>query len=64
MNLITKKELSDCIGVTCRTVESWMRMGYIPYIKIGRSVRFDSEAVYKSIRQRFGHNFNIEDYNA
>ena len=64
VQLITKKELSARIGVTCRTLESWMRLGHIPYIKIGRSVRFDPEAVGRFIRRRFGHNFSMEDYDA
>jgi hypothetical protein len=41
MELLTKGQLSDHIGVTPRTVESWMRDGLLPYIKIRRSVRFD-----------------------
>jgi len=41
MELITKNQLAKRVGVTSRTIESWMRLGHVPYIKIGRSVRFD-----------------------
>ena len=32
MELLTKGQLSEHIGVTPRTVESWMRDGLLPYI--------------------------------
>jgi excisionase family DNA binding protein len=37
--LIKKDQLARRVGVTTRTLESWMRLGYVPFIKIGRSVR-------------------------
>jgi excisionase family DNA binding protein len=61
MNLITKEQLSKKVGVTPRTIESWMRLGHIPYIKIGRSVRFDEGDVLKSLKRRHGRNMDPYD---
>ncbi|SVD54422.1 uncharacterized protein METZ01_LOCUS407276, partial [marine metagenome] len=48
MELIKKEQLARRVGVTTRTLESWMRLGYVPFIKIGRSVRFDPEDVMRA----------------
>ncbi len=57
MELLTKGQLSDHIGVTPRTVESWMRDGLLPYIKIRRSVRFDLQhRVMRALKTRHGRN--------
>ena len=61
MELITKKQLAKRVGVTPRTIESWMRLGHVPYIKIGRSVRFDEEGVLKSLKRRHGRNMDPYD---
>ena len=61
MNLITKEQLSKKVGVTPRTIESWMRLGHVPYIKIGRSVRFDQEDVMRALKRHHGRNMNALD---
>ena len=38
--LLSKKELAPRLNVAVRTVDSWMQRGLLPYLKIGRSVRF------------------------
>ena len=37
---LVKKEVAAMYRVTPRTVESWMRTGQLPYVRIGRTVRF------------------------
>lgn len=37
---ISKSELARRMGVTTRTIETWMRQSKIPFAKIGRTVRF------------------------
>jgi excisionase family DNA binding protein len=37
---LTKSEVAEMFSVTSRTVELWMRRGLIPFVKIGRTVRF------------------------
>ena len=61
MELINKNQLAERVGVTPRTIESWMRLGHVPYIKIGRSVRFDEEDVLKSLKRRHGRNMDPYD---
>jgi excisionase family DNA binding protein len=55
--LLTKKEVAERLRMTPRTVERWMREGFIPYIKFGRgrraSVLFSWENVLARIESRF-----------
>lgn len=37
---ITKAEWAARLKVTTRTIDSWMVKGYLPFRKIGRTVRF------------------------
>jgi excisionase family DNA binding protein len=39
-SLLTKKELAPHLGVGPRTVSEWMRKGRVPFLKIGKTVRF------------------------
>lgn len=38
--LLTKDELAPRLRRSTRTVDSWMKAGRLPYLKIGRSVLF------------------------
>jgi excisionase family DNA binding protein len=51
--LMTKKEISEYFGVTERTIEVWMRRRYIPYIKIGQSVRFRVASVLRYVDDKY-----------
>jgi excisionase family DNA binding protein len=51
--LITKKEISEYFGITERTIEVWMRRRYIPYIKIGQSVRFRVASVLRHVDDKY-----------
>jgi excisionase family DNA binding protein len=37
---VSKPEVARRLGKTLRTVDNWMRRGFLPYYKIGRSVSF------------------------
>lgn len=37
---LTKKEIAKRCCRTSRTIEVWMQRGYLPFIKLGRSVLF------------------------
>jgi hypothetical protein len=39
-DLLTKQELATKLKKTPRCIELWMRLGYLPYIKVSRSVYF------------------------
>jgi excisionase family DNA binding protein len=38
--LLTKGELAPRIKLSIRSVDEWMRLGRIPYLKCGKAVRF------------------------
>lgn len=39
--LLTKAELAPRLRIKPRTLDAWMAAGLVPYLKIGRVVRFD-----------------------
>ena len=47
--LLTKQELAVKLKKTPRCIELWMRRGYLPYIKISRSVYFRWKDVMASL---------------
>jgi hypothetical protein len=49
--LISKKELSAELHKSCRTIELWVKAGYISCIKVGHSVFFDREQVSADLRR-------------
>jgi hypothetical protein len=57
---IGKSELAKRLGKTPRTIESWMRQGILPFIKIGAgrraSVLFDWQAIAAALASKFGRN--------
>ena len=38
--LLTKAEVAAYAQCTTRCIDNWMKLGYLPYFKIGRTVRF------------------------
>ena len=41
-NLLKTHEAAEFLGVKPSTIRKWVRIGFIPYLKIGkRSIRFD-----------------------
>ncbi|MQY60628.1 helix-turn-helix domain-containing protein [bacterium] len=38
--LLTIKELSETLSVSERTIRQWTHENYIPFLKLGHSVRF------------------------
>lgn len=50
---ITKKEIAQRLRKTPRTVEAWMRRGYLPFLKIGRSVTFHWPTVQAHLVDKF-----------
>lgn len=50
--LLTKKDVMRIFGVTERTVNRLMETGRLPYIKLGRAVRFDPKDVQALIERQ------------
>lgn len=49
----TKKEIADFLRVTERTVESYMRTGVIPFVRMGsHSVRFLKTEIVAALREK------------
>ena len=49
---LTVKELSEYLGIPRHTIYCWISMRKIPFVKMGRLVRFDIEAIQKWVQQR------------
>ena len=43
--LLNKRELAARLRLSTRSVDEWMRAKRLPYLKIGKTVRFDWQAV-------------------
>ena len=57
IGFVRKSEIAQIMGVSIRTIESWMARRIIPYHKINTIVSFDPEAVKRAI----GENYTIEN---
>ena len=57
IGFVRKSEIAQIMGVSIRTIESWMARRVIPYHKINTIVSFDPEAVKRAI----GENYTIEN---
>ncbi len=56
--LLDIKELSDYLGITEGTVYVWVCHRKIPYIKVGRLVKFDVKKIEKWLEES-----SVEVYN-
>lgn len=52
MKLMNITQLSEVINVKKKTIYDWTHKGLIPYIKIGRLVRFDINDIEKWLKHR------------
>ena len=48
---INTRELAQRVGRKLRTVDEWMRRGFVPYFKIGRTVAFKWSDVESHLAQ-------------
>jgi len=49
VDFLRPEELAKKLNITVRTVRAWQKARVIPYIKIGRSVRFDPARVAEAL---------------
>ena len=47
--LMTAKQVSELIEVKPSTVYQWVHVGLIPYVKIGKCVRFKKDELFRWI---------------
>ena len=53
MKLMTIQELSAVINVKVKTIYDWTYKKQIPYIKLGRLVRFDQDEIEKWMKEKY-----------
>jgi excisionase family DNA binding protein len=61
MNLLTPDALAEILGVSTSTLAKWRLSGCptIPFIKLGRSVRYPQDAVQQFIQSRELHRSTV-----
>jgi excisionase family DNA binding protein len=47
---LTKLQVAQMFQVTVRTLDDWMKRGLIPFIKVGRTVRFRADLIDSCVR--------------
>lgn len=47
--LLTKRGLAPKLQISTRTLDDWMRKGRIPFLKLGKSVRFRWQDVLEKL---------------
>jgi excisionase family DNA binding protein len=52
----TKADIADWLGVSTRTIDQKMADGSLPYLKIGRTVRFHVPTVAAHLAKNFSRN--------
>nr|MBN2278290.1 helix-turn-helix domain-containing protein [candidate division Zixibacteria bacterium] len=50
--LLNPHEIADVLGVQPSTIYQWTHQGYIPYIKIGKFIRFKSTDIEKWVEKK------------
>ncbi len=50
--LLTKRGLAPRLEISPRTLDAWMKRGFVPYIKIGKSVSFRLADVLEKLNTR------------
>tara|TARA_B000000609_G_C24110384_1_gene313597 strand:+ start:93 stop:296 length:204 start_codon:yes stop_codon:yes gene_type:complete len=48
--LLTKAQLAEKMCVKPRTIDNWMKVGWLPYLKIGKAVRFEFSSVMEKLK--------------
>ena len=56
--MLTKKELAEKVKVSLPTIDKWKSKG-MPYVKIGKNIRFDWEDVKKWLKEQQGKSMII-----
>ena len=50
--LLTPQELSDLLQIKLSTIRKWTHFQYVPYVKLGRFVRFKESEILKWIEKK------------
>lgn len=66
LKLLNAQEIAELIGVKPSTIYQWTSQGFIPYVKIGKLVRFNVDTVMKWVnaketRGRKNRKYDVRD---
>jgi len=50
--LLKKRQLAKALNISPRSIENYMTRGWVPYIRVGRCVRFDLVDVLATLKAR------------
>jgi excisionase family DNA binding protein len=50
--LLTPEQLAEWLSVKVSTVYQWTHTGYVPFVKVGRLVRFNQDDVERWLKKR------------
>jgi len=51
LKLLNVQEVAELLGVKKSTIYQWTHQGFIPYVKVGKLVRFKPDAVMKWLNE-------------
>ena len=54
-NLLTAKQVAELLEVKISTVYDWVSRGVIPYVKLGRLIRFKKPDVFRWVESHTLH---------
>jgi excisionase family DNA binding protein len=49
---LNKSQVADMLGVSHRTIDDWMKRRLIPFLKIGKAVRFVPADIEKHLTEK------------
>ena len=50
--LLKKGQLAKALNISPRSIENYMARGWVPYVRVGRCVRFDLADVLATLKAR------------
>lgn len=59
--LLTVPEMADQLGVSVHTVYSWVAQRRLPFLKVGRLLRFDARAIESWLREQCERGVRVEE---
>jgi excisionase family DNA binding protein len=49
--LLSVTEFADAVGLSPKTIRQWVWMRRVPYVRVGRAIRFRQETVEEILRR-------------
>jgi len=58
---LNTKEIATYLGLSEHTIRAWVKLGKIPFYKLGRAVRFDLRKLEPWLKKK-ECDFSVEDF--